>query len=89
MATLKTSSGEKVTIRSTSQNGEVTMDGTTYPISDTLPASCQSSMPCSASGRRLNGDLDGHEVRSSRRLNFGGALMTSGSFTMMSSSGTD
>ena len=87
MVTLKTPSGEKVTIRATSQNGEVTMDGTTYPISATLPASCQSSMPCS--GRRLNGDLDGHEVRSSRRLNFGGALMTSGSFTMMSSSSLD
>ena len=87
MATLKTSSGEKVTIRATSQNGEVTMDGTTYPISATLPASCQSSMPCS--GRRLNRDLDGHEVRSTRRLFGGGALMTSGSFTMMSSNSND
>ena len=79
MATLKTSSGEKVTIRSTSQNGEVTMDGTTCQISDVLPAS----------GRRLDDDLDGLKVRDTRRLSFGGALMTAGSFTMMSSNSLD
>ena len=79
MATLKTSSGEKVTIRATTQSGEVAMDGTTYQISDVLPAS----------GRRLDDDLDGLKVRDTRRLGFGGALMTAGSFTMMSSGSAD
>ena len=74
MANLKTVSGEKVTIRATAQTGEIVMDGKTYPIAAALPTGA----------RRLDAKLD-----NPRKLNaFSGSLMTSGSFTMMSSGGT-
>ena len=75
-AFLRTNSGETLAIDRAAKSGTVKIDGTAYPITDTLPA-----------GRRLNTVASQPPVLSaSRRQLFGfGGIMTSGSFMMMSS----
>ena len=75
-AFLRTNSGETLAIDRAAKSGTVKIDGTAYPITDTLPA-----------GRRLNTVPSQPPVFSaSRRQLFGfGGIMTSGSFMMMSS----
>ena len=75
-AFLRTNSGETLAIDRAAKSGTVKIDGTAYPITDTLPA-----------GRRLNTVPSQPPVLSaSRRQLFGfGGIMTSGSFMMMSS----
>ena len=80
-----TNNGYKITLDSAAQSGSIAMDGTTYPVLETPPA---------AAGRRLETAADlpiletvsGRELaqhHTERRKLFSGALMTSGSFTMM------
>ena len=69
-------SGETIAIDRAAKSGTFQIDGTAYPITDTLPA-----------GRRLN-TVPSHPpvLSASRRQLFGfGGIMTSGSFMMMSS----
>lgn len=90
-ASLFTTNGFTIALDSDAQTGELTMNGATYPVLEEMPAE----------GRRLNtedtqmvGTLTGkqlakHHLERRRKLNFAGALMTSGSFTMMAASGLD
>ena len=86
---LETVNGHTLAIDAAAQTATITMDGVTYPVSDTMPAS----------GRRLETAVDApmlatlterqlaeHHEERRRKLSFAGALMTSGSFTMMASS---
>ena len=69
-------------------SGTTAMDGATYPVLDELPAEGRrlvagdAPMLETVSGRQL---AEKHDDRR-RKLSFHGALMTSGSFTMMASS---
>ena len=91
-ATLFTSNGFTIALDSDAQSGEITMDGATYPVLESLPPQGQGG------GRRLNtdgasmiGTLTGKQLAehhlNRRDLQFASALMTSGSFTMMASNG--
>jgi len=82
-AFLLTNSGETITIDRAAKSGTVKIGGTAYPIADDLPGK-----------RRLNTIPSQPPVLQSaghRQLQFGGAfggaLLTSGSFTMMAASG--
>ena len=79
VATLVMTSGEEVTIRRTAQSGTIRMsDGVEYPIA----AACTGT--CASGSRRLNTDEGMAPLSPPRpRRLFGGALMTSGSFTML------
>ena len=89
VCTIVTTSGEHVTIRRAAQTGDLLMGGQTYPISDTCTGTC------AAGRRKLSTDAEVKEpvkLHPSRRQlqfggAFGGALLTSGSFTMMAASG--
>jgi len=85
-----TTNGFKIALHSDSQTGTISMDDTTFPVLDSPPSS---------GGRRLETLAEApvletktarqmavaHESR--RKLNFAGALITSGSFTMMAATG--
>jgi len=89
---LETASGHTIDIDADAQTASITMSGVTYPVSDTLPATAgrrlettaEASMPATLTGKQL---AEHHLDRHRRQLNFGGALMTSGSFTMMAAGG--
>jgi hypothetical protein len=88
---LETLAGHTIEIDGAAKTGTITMGGVAYPISDALPTT--------SAGRKLEVDtLDNLpdaplmtrrelavEHAKKRELSFGGALMTSGSFTMMAS----
>lgn len=89
LATIVMTSGEKATIRRSTQSGTLLSNGATYPISDKCTGTCS----VQGSSRRLRTDVavtDPIEfagprsvVASRRELGFFSALMTTGSFTMM------
>jgi len=91
---LETASGHTIDIDADAQTASITMNGVTYPMSDTLPemagrrlqTTAHAPMPATLTGKQL---AEHHLDRRRRQLNFGGALMTSGSFTMMAASGGD
>ena len=85
LATIVMTSGEKLTIRRTTQTGTLLSGGVTYPISDQCTGTC--SMV--GSSRRLSTDVAAApvEIMGQRRLGFFSALQTSGTFTMMASTG--
>ena len=87
VCSIRTTSGATVTIRRAAQSGTLTMDGETYPISNTCTGSCS----VTGSSRRLaTDDVPATPVEFSgprRRLGFFSALQTSGSFTMMQAGG--
>jgi len=79
-----TNNGYKITLDSTTQSGSIVIDGVTYPVLDTPTAGGRrletaADVPIleTVSGRGLA------EHHTERRKLFTGALMTSGSFTMM------
>ena len=87
---LVTNNGYKVVLDADTDTGTITMDGTTFPVLDAPPAG----------GRRLETAADVPiletvtarglaEHHTERRKLFNGALMTSGSFTMMAAGGGD
>lgn len=92
-ATFYTNNGFSVKIDSASQTGNITMAGQVYPILEEPPATSRQLVEGSAemldtfTGRQL---VEEHDKRR-RELQFGGAfggaLLTSGSFTMMAASG--
>ena len=66
-------------IDGTARTGTLAMDGAVYPIADALPAGARRLAPAADEGAVV--------PAARRKLNaFGGALMTSGSFTMMAAS---
>ena len=92
LATIVMTSGEKATIRRSTQSGTLLSNGATYPISDKCTGTCS----VQGSSRRLRTDVavtDPIEFAGprsvvaspprGRELGFFSALMTSGSFTMM------
>ena len=87
VATFYTPNGFAITLDADAQSGTIAMDGATYPVLDELPAEGRrlvagdAPMLETVSGRQL---AEKHEDRR-RKLGFSGALMTSGSFTMMAS----
>ena len=85
LATIVMTSGEKLTIRRTTQTGTLLSGGVTYPISDQCTGTC--SMV--GSSRRLSMDVAAApvEIMGQRRLGYFSALQTSGSFTMMQAGG--
>jgi len=87
-AFLVTTSGYTIALDADAQSGTITMDGTTYPVSEDAPANggrALEQVPTvpTMSGREL---AQHHENRRALGL-FGGSLMTSGSFTMMAAGG--
>jgi len=91
---LETASGHTIDIDADAQTASITMNGVAYPVSDALPATAgrrletnaQAPMPATLTGKQL---AEHHLDRRRRQLNFGGALMTSGSFTMMAAGDSD
>ena len=79
VATIKTTSGEAVTVRRAAKTGELLMNGVSYPISDQCTGSC------SAGRRKLATEVNVSPpaFNGKRKLGFFSALMTSGSFMMM------
>ena len=80
VATIKTTSGEAITLRRAAQSGELLMNGVSYPISDVCAGAC------SAGARKLSTaptTASPVVVLGKRKLGFYSALMTSGNFMMM------
>jgi hypothetical protein len=91
-AYLVTDNGYTIKLDATARTGSVTIGGEAFPVSDHPPEASRRSLKTSPdaevvptlSGRQL---VEHHEAER-RRLNmFAGALLTSGSFTMMASTG--
>ena len=86
--TLLTTNGFAISLDQTAQTGSIVMDGSTYPVSASAPATGRrlethdTPMAATLSAKQL-----AHKHDERRKLSFGGALITSGSFTMMASSG--
>ena len=91
LTTLVTQDGSKITIQGDGTSASVTYDAVTYAV--TVPARQRRRLLAEKDSEpklfNSMGELEEHttsfegEDQSRRRLNFGGALMTSGSFTMM------
>ena len=91
LATIVMTSGEKATIRRSTQSGTLLSNGATYPISDKCTGTCS----VQGSSRRLRTDIAATQpvqfsgpraaagAPHGRELGFFSAIMTSGSFTMM------
>ena len=88
VATFYTAQGFKIKLDSSAQSGTITMEEQTFPVLDTLPKNGRQlvtndpTMIMTMTGRQL---ANQHSER--RKLSFAGALMTSGSFTMMAATG--
>jgi len=90
LAFLVTESGYTIELDAASESGSIEMNSATYPVMDELPASAGRSLNINdqpmletMTARHL---AEHHQARR-RELNmFAGALLTSGSFTMMASS---
>ena len=88
-ATIVTSNNYKIKLDSAAGSGTITMNGATFPVLDALP-STQSGRALEThdvmyplvSAKQLAEHVEEH-----RKLFFSGSLMTSGSFTMMASTG--
>ena len=92
-AYLRTQDGSTIELDAVARTGTITIDGVSYPVSAEAPAS--------SAGRKLETAPDApmaptltarqlanrHTEKNRRQLGFNGALMTSGSFTMMAGGG--
>ena len=94
-ATLLTTNGYTIVLDQAAQSGTIAMGGSTYPVHNDEPDSSSGrrlettgEMAETMSGRQLaEHHLERRRKLSNRRQSYyGGALMTSGSFTMMASS---
>jgi len=83
-----TTNGYKIALHSDSQTGTISMDDTTFPVLDTPPSSGGRRLETSAEAPMLETKTARQmaQAHESRRKLFQGALMTSGSFTMMAAS---
>ena len=95
-ATLMTTNGYTIELDQTAQSGTIAMGGSTYAVHNDEPDSSSGrrlettgEMAETMSGRQLaEHHLERRRKLSNRRQSYyGGALMTSGSFTMMASGG--
>ena len=85
-----TTNGYKIALHADTNTGTITMDGATFPVLDTPPSTggrrletsgAQAAVLETKTARQMA------EVHEERRKLFTGALMTSGSFTMMAAGG--
>ena len=88
-----TTNGYKIALHADTNTGTITMDGATFPVLDTPPSTggrrletsgAQAAVLETKTARQM---AEVHEEQ--RRKLFSGALMTSGSFTMMAATGGD
>lgn len=90
---LSTYEGYMITINGTSTTGKIQMEAHEFPIYNTkdksrrLGSVCDGETPCMPKGRAQLRTEEGRAEDGRRLTAFGGALMTSGSFTMMSGGG--
>ena len=91
-AYLVTTNGLTIALDAVARSGNITMDGAVYAISESVPESSGRQLDITSSAS-VGADtltakqLAEHHESRRRQLGFSGALMTSGSFTMMASSG--
>ena len=93
-AYLRTQDGSTIEIDATARTGTITIDGVSYPVSDEAPASSAGRKLETAAEPLMAPTLTAKQLATrhtdkNRRKLFSGALMTSGSFSMMAASAVD
>ena len=93
-AYLRTTDGSTIFLDAEARTGTLTLDGATYPVSEEEPtteggrrlatAGADAPAVATVTARQL---AERHAQKRRRELSFNGALMTSGSFTMMAGGG--
>jgi hypothetical protein len=86
-AWLVTTNGYTISIDADAQSGTITMDGATYPVLEKVPEETSRQLAEAPVVETLTGKQLVAHHKDRKLFAYGGALMTSGSFTMMASTG--